>query len=926
MRSRCCKRLTWYATAALTVLPASSVFALTAQPQAPPAAEASLDAAAQLDPVNLLLLSVQLDDLTLTDGLSAYGDPSDPLLPMGELTRLLELDVDVAPQEGRIVGRLGEARRALLVDAASRTARDGPRVVPLAAEDLVVGPTDIYLRASAVEKLLPLKVLVEPDALSVRLSATEPLPIQGRLERMARMREATQGGGAALEVMRAPGGYRLFTLPAFDVQLGAGYQTGQSPSVPFRYDIRAAGDLLYSGFQGYVGSDETGRARTARILFERTSVEGRLLGPLKARTVSLGDVFTPAMTIGPRGMSGRGISLSTVPLDETNVFNQIDLRGELPLGYDVELYVNDVLRGGQNTPVKGRYEFLKVPLTPGVNVIRVVTYGPRGERNEDVRVVNVGAGLLRRGQATFELGVVDQDEEIIRLRPIGDDDEFDRIPSGVRAVAQVNYGVTQYLTVSAGAALLPTLAGDSRQIYTAGARTSIFGFATNLDGAYDDAGGSGYSVGMAGQLLGSTVVLRHAGFRGGFVDENGAGSDITRLLSSRTEATLDSNIAFAGQVLPITLRALRNVYVDGAMEYAGSARGSASLGAILVSTGLEYSRIVSSTGDATQRLGGFFAGSTYRSYTWQIRSTLDYQLLPEMVAQSLAVTVDRELSQTASLRFGVGQSLEDFKNVNFTAASIFRLRFADLALTADYNNGDRSWRAGAQLSFGLNFDPARRRYAMTRPGPGSGGAVLFEAFLDHNGNGLFDAGDEPVRNVLVEGAERPAVTGPDGKVFISNVGAGPTAQLRVSLDNVENTSVTTPPSVIQVQPHPGSVTTIRYPMRPTGEVMVHVSLRRPDGALVGIAAVQLRLVGDNGHVGEVSTEFDGSANFINLPPGQYRLELDGGQAQRLRMSLVKPVNVTITGDGGFIPDAEAEVRFERRTEEQSQDVASADPQ
>jgi len=78
------------------------------------------------DPATLLLLLVQLDDLTLTDGMAAYGSPEDPLLPVGELSRLLELDVDVSPSDGRITGRIGEARRALIVDLVTNTARIGP--------------------------------------------------------------------------------------------------------------------------------------------------------------------------------------------------------------------------------------------------------------------------------------------------------------------------------------------------------------------------------------------------------------------------------------------------------------------------------------------------------------------------------------------------------------------------------------------------------------------------------------------------------------------------------------------------------------------------------------------------------------------------------------------------------------------------------
>ena len=259
--------------------------------------------------------------------------------------------------------------------------------------------------------------------------------------------------------MRAEEPYRLISPPSFDVALGVGAQT-ESPRYPTRYDIRAGGDLLYAGLQAYIGSDDAGRAATTRVLLEKRSIDGDLLGPLHARQVDLGDVFTPGLALGPRSLGGRGFSMSNTPLDQTNVFNRIDLRGELPLGTDVELYVNDVLQGTQATAERGQYEFLNVPLTQGVNVIRIVTYGPRGQRNEETRIINASGGLLRKGQATLEFGAVDQDEPLFRVREL-DPFTVDHSLGRPRVVANVNYGLTSYLTLAAGGALYSDHLGSS---------------------------------------------------------------------------------------------------------------------------------------------------------------------------------------------------------------------------------------------------------------------------------------------------------------------------------------------------------------------------------------------------------------------------------------------------------------------------------
>jgi hypothetical protein len=931
LRNWTCSRLAYSAGVSLAVLipsvavaaPAATAAASSSATSSAEACAAACDAAAaglirpyaKVAPETLLLFSVTLDQLTLTEGLSAYGDPQDPLLPVGELTRLLEYDVEVLPTERRILGRLGESRTSLVVDLATGTARVGAKAVPLAPDDVAVTPTEIYLRASAFARLFPLTFKINREDLEITIVPGALIPVQSRLQRLARQHGPGGGPQGEQPLLRVPSPYRLATLPGLDVTLSAGYSSGgsQGPTMPFRYDIRAGGDLLYAGYEAYLGSDELGQPSTARFTLERRSVEGNLLGPLHARQIAIGDVFTPNLTIGPRSINGRGITISTVPLDQTNIFNRVDLRGELPVGYDVELYVNDVLEGGQNTPNKGRYEFLNVRLSRGVNVVRIVTYGPHGERSEETRIINVGGGQLQRGEVTFQGGVVQQEDTLVSLRNTGGTDFVSPAKGQLRAVGELNYGLTDLITLSAGGALIPLDQHRSIGMYSLGARASIFGFLTQLDIGRDTNGGMAEGVGVAGQLFGVSSVLRYVNLQHGFVDENGPGADFTRPLTSRLELSLDGNAQLASAVVPLSVHFARNLYATGQTELAGSVRASGAAAAVLYSAGFEYSS-VSGAGPLTDRLTGFFAASTYRSFKWQIRSTFDYDIIPELKARAFAVTIDRDLSERASLRLGIGENLQDLGSFNLTASAITRTRVGDLALTADYNNQDQSWRLAAQVNFGLAYDPSRHGYQLARQGPGAGGSATFHAFMDLNGNGRYDPGEPGVANVLIEGGERPVNTNAQGRAFIAGLGSAPTARLNVSLDRLDNPSMKTPPTAIEISPRPGSVADVEFPMQPTSEIIARIVLRRPDGAKVGLSGVRARLVSERGQIAEANTEFDGSANFEELTPGTYRLELDPEQAKRLRMHLVAPPSIAIKGDGAFLPDVTAEVAFEPRPE------------
>ncbi|HYG27813.1 MAG TPA: hypothetical protein VD906_13010, partial [Caulobacteraceae bacterium] len=131
------------------------------------------DEAAQVREEDLLLLAVDLDGLTIADSIAAYGEMDDPLVPMGELARLLDLDIDVSPGERRITGRIGEAQRSITVDLDTGLARVGGRNVALPARDIVATQNEIYVRASAVPKLLPVTIEADLEALQLNLTATE---------------------------------------------------------------------------------------------------------------------------------------------------------------------------------------------------------------------------------------------------------------------------------------------------------------------------------------------------------------------------------------------------------------------------------------------------------------------------------------------------------------------------------------------------------------------------------------------------------------------------------------------------------------------------------------------------------------------------------------------------------------------------------
>jgi len=861
--------------------------------------------AAMLADDRLLLVEVTLDRLTLSDALPAYQDDTGGLLvPVGALTRLLDLDVRVLIGEGRVAGSVGQARSPILLDLSTGEARAGGQRIPVTPTDAVAGEQDIFVSLELIQRLLPLKAEFDASALSLHLQAPEPLPVQQRLERIGRSGSLRTFGRAEDKPLEIDSPVELLSWPTFDVTLEAGTDT-HTDGFNRRYDIRAGSDLLGAGLQTWVSSDNRGKPTAARVMLEQRYAKD---GPLGLTRLSVGDTYVPTLPLGPRSVSARGFSFTSAPLGQASVFERTDLRGEMPVGHDVELYVNDVLTAAQSSPVQGRYEFTGVPLTRGVNVVRVVDYGPHGERTETVRVITVGGGQLAAGETVIEGGVGQQERPVIDLSS-ADSVSGDGPGAGkFRAALTLAHGFSERLTGALGLATFTAATGDRRDVVNLGLRGSVLGMAAEANAARDQKGGSAYALALAGKPLGVAFTARHSEYRGDFIDETTPRGGYGRALTRSSEATLDWTLPLRSDLgLPLSIRAARDEYLDGGSDIYGTFRTSLPIGRVFVSTGLDYERASATT--TSERLTGNLSLSTYAAYAWQIRSSLDYDLVPDARLRALAVTVDRAIGEDRALRFGYGRSFGDDSDQSVEAGLNFRLGSGDLTLGGDYSWPRGDWQLGVQFSFSLVRDPLRGRYRLRRSGAAGGGNLAVQAFLDGNGNGVPDEGESPVSGIRLTGGAREEVTDASGLALLTGLGYGPSARVAVNSDDADIGSADVLPETLSFLPRQGKVAVAAYPISPVGEAMVHVRTRRGNGTFIGLSSVRVRLTSTNGVAHEAVTEYDGSVLFERLRPGTYTLELDPDQAERLGMALAAPVRLAVFADGSGA-DADALVLFD----------------
>ena len=209
----------------------------------------------------------------------------------------------------------------------------------------------------------------------------------------------------------------------------------------------------------------------------------------------------------------------------------------------------------------------------------------------------------------------------------------------------------------------------------------------------------------------------------------------------------------------------------------------------------------------------------------------------------------------------------------------------------------------------MAFDPFRRRYRITRPGPSSGASAAFLAFVDANANGAADRDERRVADVRIAGTGTPLATNARGEAFITGLGNSPRGAFRVDSSQLDDVFLTSPPQDVTFAPRAGQVLRVAYPFTPASEVIIKLEIEQRDGSRVGLSALRFSLVGTNGTSIGGSTEFDGTAVLEDVKPGRYDLQLDAEQAARLKMRLVQPVKVIVLATSGSVRAAGA-IRFE----------------
>lgn len=858
----------------------------------------------QISKENPLVLSLEYQNHVLNNGLIGYGDSNRLFLPLGEISRTLDFSIDVNSTQGRASGWFVSEDRTFSLDISKQEVSADGKKMAIPRDGVAMADGEIYVDADLLSQWFPVDFSYDFSHQSVQILPREKLVFQQRMEREQAWR--LSGGSQANDPVfpRAYSEYGLFSPPFIDMGLTTSYTKGSKADDEFDsgfesgFYLLSKGDLAGMTSEIYLSGDDKDGLENSRLTLRRDDPDGKLLGPLKATSASAGDIRTAEFPILGGGETEKGIGISNESLYRSRNFDTTFFEGNIPPGWQVEVYRNNMLVGTQRVGEEGKYSFNDIPLYYGKNNFRLKFYGPQGQEREETKRIDVGGDLLKKGLGEYALSLTQKDVQLYEPDKIG----HTRDEETLKLNGWYNYGLAKNLSVGGGVSSQEV--NKERHTYlNLGAKGNLEGIYLGGNYVHDTEGGDAVEM-LAQTGLGKLDLNLRQRFYHDFTEDSGAGfSD-----PLKSETSISASGAIEGKentpILPFTLT-YRDIQRENAHYGILGSRISSNIRNMHVNNYLQWTEGNAFSGDSPVLDGSFQAITQMGNL--RVRGKLDYELDPRTDIKSAEISgfmiLDKDLSTEIIFKKEMEEDVDE---------GILRL---------NWNNGkvavspqisyDSEGEMTALLSFStsLGREPRSKKIHASSAGMADGGAASVRVYHDKNNNQAFDPEDEALPDVSVKAVQsyKKAETDETGVAFLTLLPKNKPTDLVLDKDTLEDPFWEPSAQGVSIVPRPGHVQEIEIPVVTTGEIDGTLLTETEAGTETPMANIPVQLVDGSGKVVQtVRSEHDGFYYFQKVFPGTYSIQIDpdhasqAGKRHNVLSVDIDPQGTVVSGKDIFI--------------------------
>lgn len=444
---------------------------------------------------NELIVALLLrKDTPLSGSVIAYAKGDDIALPFEQLMFLLEFPIKSTNKGKQAKGWFIRKNNRFSLDLNAKKVISNGKSFQVNQSDLLIVKGELFVPSQLLSQWFPLDFKANLRSLDVIITPRQSIAIDERTTRKKKKFGVVYQVKSNLPERRTP--YKAFSIPALELKFGVGYNSKSKSSLSSNYSIRSSSDLAFMHSDLFLAGSER-KLTDARILLSRHDPRGRLLGRLDATIFEVGDISTRAIPLIRSNVTGRGLKIARHPLEYASGLEKITLEGSIELGYDLELYRNDILVDAIYSSQTTRYKFKDLKLFGGKNVFRLEFYGKQGQRRTKVKNYTAGAGQVRKGELLYNFAVYqanrsvfDIDKSLFNTGLLNNTSNSKKI----NIDASIDYGVNSNLTFTVG--MSSRHEGNRSTTYGfSGIRTRLGRYFVNVDAATKNTGGS--ALGLA---------------------------------------------------------------------------------------------------------------------------------------------------------------------------------------------------------------------------------------------------------------------------------------------------------------------------------------------------------------------------------------------------------------------------------------------
>ncbi len=836
-----------------------------------------------VEDLNPLITEVSLDSQQIADAVNLYESGDDIFLPVGDLSRILTLSISLDPEHNSGSGFLVDEANSFSIDTDDAVVKLGSRREGYDRSRVRWIDGELYVTSDLLQKWWPIDFRLDHSALSLKVMPRVTLPIQARRQR-EQMAKRLRGRNSAYRAADYPTKrveYKMFDGPFIDNTVSAGVsRQGSTRTSAIGYTGYATADLLAMEAAVYAAIGGAKQESDIRLTLSRNDPDAKLLGPLAARSVALGNVSVPTLPNVIRGAAdGNGVMISNRPLDLSSSYGLQTLRGELLPGWDVTLYYNDALIAYQQSRPDGRYEFADLPLGFGRNEFRLVFQGPLGQSRVERQVFELDDLQIKPGKLNYMFA-------------------GQQGAKGLQQVAQFDYGLTKSVAVSLAQAYTDHDHNRPAQTFVSGGvRVAAFGSLINIGQVHDLAGGRLTALGVRGSRAGIAIDASRTwadGFESDFFTTGPNGYKIRDAVRATGVIQASDRVR-----LPYAFEFSHDQTNSGQQLYGAKQRISFSQLGTNFTSALDWrqtpeQKVLDGMFQASRRLGGV-------GLNGQVR----YRLSPESQIRTASLFANRSFGENNFLSLGLSHDfMPDQTSVTLGA----NRNFGDFAFGVNaLYGGENNMGVGLVLFTSLGRDPRSGQMVQDWRPMASMGTVSAQAFVDANQNGQLDPGEEPIERAAftLNGASRNSVrTGKDGTAMITRLPVRSYTDIALDLSTLDDAQWQPTVAGVRVLPRPGRAQRIDFPVVLTAEIDGTAFLQdRTSRHGIGNALVEL--INVKGQVAaSARSASDGFFLITGVRPGDYMLRVSSEQAKGLNLNVSEPVPITINARADFISGTE----------------------